>query len=56
MPSVQLNQRPKKYPIFVVDAFTTRNNASFTGNPASVCLVNFDVSSFPKRLAFDLVT
>ena len=30
-------------PIYLVDAFTTGNNNSFTGNQAAVCLLEYDV-------------
>src|SRR5271154_6444497 len=30
-------------PLYIVDAFTTGNNDSFTGNPAAVCLLEYDV-------------
>jgi len=36
----------KTLPILVVDAFTTGNNDSFTGNPAAVCFLEHDVSFF----------
>lgn len=30
-------------PIYFVDAFTTDENAAFTGNPAAVCFLDYDV-------------
>jgi len=33
---------PQQIPIYFVDAFTTNGNSPYTGNPAAVCLLEYD--------------
>ena len=41
---MKISTKMSTVPLYIVEAFTSGNNDAYTGNPAAVCILEFDVS------------